>query len=110
MEIQQEIRDEVLVLKPIGRLDSSNAPDLESIIGEHLDAGITRLVFDFSALHYTSSAGLRVVLIAGKRLRPIQGRLVLAGMREAVHEIFQMSGFLSLFDCAGDVEEALGKL
>ena len=110
MNIEQEIRDSVLILKIIGRLDSASSPELERVLCEHFDAGVTRVILDLSALGYTSSAGLRVVLLAGKKLRPIKGRLVLAGMQEPVHEIFEMSGFLTLFDFADTVDQAVGKI
>lgn len=110
MNIQQEMRGDVLILKIVGRLDSASSPELERMLGEHFDSGVTKLIFDFSDLSYTSSAGLRVVLIAGKKLRPIKGRLVLAGMQGPVHEIFEMSGFLTLFEFAADVDQALEKI
>ena len=110
MNLQQEIRGDVLILKPVGRLDSASSPELERILGDHLEQGVARVIFDFSDLAYTSSAGLRVVLVAAKKLRPVNGRLVLAGMREAVREIFEVSGFLSLFEFAADVEQALTKV
>lgn len=107
MNLEHELRGGALILKPVGRLDSANSPELERILTEHLEQGTARVVFDFSELAYTSSAGLRVVLVAGKKLRPIKGRLILAGMREAVREIFEISGFLALFEFAPDVGTAL---
>lgn len=110
MNLQQETRDDVLILRPMGRLDSSSSPELERTLSEHLDAGVKRLVFDLGDLDYISSAGLRVVLLAGKKLRASQGKLVLVGMRATVKEVFEMSGFLTLFAVAASVDEGVGKV
>ncbi|HEY8332147.1 MAG TPA: STAS domain-containing protein, partial [Tardiphaga sp.] len=87
MNIEQENRGDILVLRLSGRLDSSGAPELERVLLEKLASGKKRLVFDLSALEYVSSAGLRVVLLAGKKLRGVQGKLVLVGIRDMVREV-----------------------
>jgi len=110
MRLEKRNIDDILVLQPIGRLDSTSSSEVERILVENLDAGTKRLLFDFSSLDYISSAGLRVVLLAGKRLRPVQGKMVLVGMRDVVREVFEMSGFLSLFAVAESVEEGASKL
>ena len=61
MNLEQELRNDILILRPRGRLDSSSSPELERVVTEQLDSGIQRLVFDLSGLDYISSAGLRVV-------------------------------------------------
>jgi len=101
---------DVTLVRPAGRLDSANAPDLERQLTERLDQGAQRLLFDFSTLDYISSAGLRVVLLAGKRLRASQGKLVLVGLGELVREVFEMSGFLTLFEVHATVDEGLAAL
>ncbi|MDK2123479.1 STAS domain-containing protein [Parachitinimonas caeni] len=107
MTIHLEHRDSVAIFRPTGRLDSASSPELERMLTAELDAGTSRLVFDFADLDYISSAGLRVVLLAGKKLRTCQGKLALAGLRENVREVFSMSGFLALFAVAPNLEEAL---
>jgi anti-sigma B factor antagonist/stage II sporulation protein AA (anti-sigma F factor antagonist) len=103
---------DVQVIRLIGRLDSANSPELERALREQLDAGCARLLLDLSALDYISSAGLRVVLLAGKALRTRQpvGRLALAGVRGMVREVFEMSGFLALFPVFDTPEAALLQL
>lgn len=44
MNLEQERREELLILRPRGRLDSSSSPELERILLEQLDAGAQRLV------------------------------------------------------------------
>ena len=110
MNLEQERREELLILRPRGRLDSSSSPELERILTEQLDAGAQRLVFDFTSLDYISSAGLRVVLLAGKKLRASKGKMVLVGLQDMVREVFEMSGFLALFAVAPTLEEGITKV
>ncbi|MBR0121786.1 MAG: STAS domain-containing protein [Clostridia bacterium] len=74
-----------------GRLDTTTAPELEAVIKSELD-GVTDLVFDFSKLDYISSAGLRILLAARKKINP-QGSVRVIGANETVREIFELTGF-----------------
>lgn len=107
MNLEQETRGDIAILRPIGRLDSATSPELERTVLERLEAGCNRLVFDLGDMDYVSSAGLRVILLAGKKLRASHGKLVLAGMRDVVRDVFEMSGFLSLFAVTPDLDDAL---
>lgn len=107
MSFEQEVRDNSLIVRLRGRLDSGNAPELERAVVEQIDAGIQRLILDFTSLDYISSAGLRVILLAGKKLRASGGKLVLCGLRSMVREVFEMSGFLALFVVTDTLNEAL---
>lgn len=106
MPIEHETREDVLILRPTLRLDSNTAPELEKILMDALDSGTGKVVFDFAALDYISSAGLRIVLLAGKRLRVPKGKLALSGLTPSVKEVFEMSGFLALFQIFDTLAEA----
>lgn len=110
MSVQVSQHENILVLRPVGRLDSGSSPELEKIVLQKLEEGFTRIVFDFSSLDYISSAGLRVILLAGKKLRPVSGKMALVGMNAMVHDVFEMSGFLTLFAVAPTLDEAYGKV
>jgi anti-anti-sigma factor len=110
MMLEQETKEGVLVVRPVGRLDSASSPELERLITESIAGGTRRLVFDLADMDYVSSAGLRVILMAGKKLRASQGKLALAGMREGVRDVFEMSGFLTLFSVSEKVDEAVTKV
>ncbi len=107
MNLDLETRGDIAIVRPVGRLDSASSPELERAVLERLEEGCQRLVFDLGRLDYVSSAGVRVILLAGKKLRAAQGKLVLAGMGDAVRDVFEMSGFLSLFAVAPTLDEAL---
>lgn len=94
IEVQEEHQEGVLVLVPVGRIDSSNAPGFERLINNHIDDGETNIIVDFGRLSFISSSGMRVLLIAAKSVRGApDGKLVLCGMRDSIREIFSISGF-----------------
>ena len=76
-----------------GRLDTNTAPDLESFLGKNYD-GTTSLVFDCEKLIYISSAGLRVLLTAHKRMK---GAMKLTNVGELVMEVLEMTGFADIW-------------
>jgi len=105
--IESDLVGEVLVVALKGRLDSVNAGAVELAITEQIKQGANRLVLDFSEVPYVSSAGLRVVLVAAKRLKEVGGKLVLAGLTPSVREVFSISGFLQILTVREDRAEAL---
>ncbi|MBQ9458757.1 MAG: STAS domain-containing protein [Oscillospiraceae bacterium] len=80
-----------LTLALEGRLDTTTAPELEKELGESLD-GVTALTLDMKKLDYISSAGLRVLLIAQKRMNK-QGAMKIANAGGAILEVFEVTGF-----------------
>ncbi|MBB4264745.1 STAS domain-containing protein [Roseospira visakhapatnamensis] len=97
MDILQQEEGDVLVLSPGGRLDGTTAPEFETVLLGRIGEGRTRAVIDFGRLDYISSAGLRVLLMAAKRMRQTDGRLVLCAVKAHILEVFEISGFLSIF-------------
>ena len=77
-----------------GRLDTTTAPELEKFLGDNL-LGVSTLTLDCEKLVYVSSAGLRVILSAQKRMR---GAMKLVKVCELVMEVFEMTGFADILD------------
>ena len=77
-----------------GRLDTTTAPELESFLGENYE-GTASLVFDCEKLIYISSAGLRVLLTAHKRMK---GAMKLTNVSELVMEVLEMTGFADILE------------
>ncbi len=80
-----------LVIALEGRLDTTTAPELEQEIKSSLD-GVTELIMDFAELTYISSAGLRVLLSAQKKMSK-QGSMKVIHANEMVKEVFDVTGF-----------------
>lgn len=94
MNIQIEKQDSTVTLALEGRLDTTTAPQLEATIGQEA-ADATALVLDMAQLTYISSAGLRVLLGAQKRMNT-QGTMELTHVCEAVLEVLEMTGFADI--------------
>jgi len=99
-----------LVVAPAGRLDSLSAGELEKLVASRLDAGERRLVVDLAGVEYISSAGLRVLLMAAKRLKQPPAALVLCGMGPSVRTVLELTGFVPLFAIEPTREQALARL
>ncbi len=97
MDIEQEKTGEVLVVAPSGRIDSTTSDTLDQALSRAVESGERRLLVDFDRVSYISSAGLRVLLVAAKRLRAERGALVLCALGEPVRQVFDLAGFLPLF-------------
>lgn len=91
--IEERAQGDAVVLKPIGRLDSITTPDMQDKVSEVLARQPSCLVIDFGAVDYINSTGLRIMLMAAKKLKVASGRLVLCGMRASVRSVFELSGF-----------------
>lgn len=110
MEFSTEQRDTALVLTVKGRMDAVTAPEFENECQTHIDAGTTTIVADMSGLEFISSAGLRAILSSAKRLKAAGGKMVFCNLSGMVQEVFQVSGFSSMFPVTGSVDEAMEKV
>ena len=81
-------------IEVVGRLDTITAPVLEKTINDGIES-IQNLILDMKGLEYISSAGLRVLLAAQKKLQKI-GSMKLINVCEAVMEVFEMTGFADI--------------
>ena len=89
---------EETIIKIVGRLDTTTAPDLGKTINEDI-ADTENLVLDFKKLEYISSAGLRVLLSAQKKMQKL-GAMKLTNVCEDVMEVFEMTGFSDILTIA----------
>ena len=82
------------IIEIVGRLDTITAPALDKTINEDI-AGTENLILDVKGMEYISSAGLRVLLGAQKKMQKI-GSMKVTGVCEAVMEVFEMTGFADI--------------
>ena len=94
MTIEMKRNAEEITLEVVGRLDTITAPMLEKAIAENIQDA-KHLVLDFSGLEYISSAGLRVLLGAQKKMQKI-GSMKLINVREDVMDVLEMTGFADI--------------
>lgn len=93
MEIKVRQQDDHTLLSLYGRLDTNTSPKLENELTKVFDAKCKNLTLDFANLEYISSAGLRVLLAAQKKINDVVGKMTLTHVSEPVKEVFDMTGF-----------------
>lgn len=92
IEIKKNL--ESTVIEVVGRLDTTTAPALDKTINEDI-LDVKNLILDFKGLEYISSAGLRVVLSAQKKMQQV-GSMKVINVCENVMEVFEITGFADI--------------
>ena len=96
MNILKNLNGTAFTLALEGRLDTTTAPQLETVVKNEL-TDVKVLTFDLSKLEYISSAGLRVLLSAQKIMNK-QGEMIVTGCSEEIMEIFEVTGFSDILN------------
>ena len=107
MDVTCHDQESVRIVVPSGRLDSNTAPDFETALMGSIEETSAGVVIDFSQLDYVSSAGLRIFLMAAKRMKAASRKLSVCEMSNAIHDVFRISGFLPLFKVLPGRDEAV---
>lgn len=109
MEISTRTSNDIHIVAVSGSLDSTTSPAAQKALGDVL-AGAKKVLLDFSALDYISSAGLRVLLGVAKQLRASGGTLRMFGLNQSVREVFEISGFSSILAVYPSESDALATM
>ncbi len=107
MNITKEKKDDINVVKIEGRLDTTNYSDLEDLLVRLTENNEINILLDLSALEYISSSGLRILLKYLKVIKAAEGRFMLCAMTTDIREIFEISGFVNIFEIFEDQATAL---
>lgn len=107
MKVDEEQLGNVMVLAATGRLDSNTSRAFEEQLLGQVDSRTPYLVVDCAGLDYVSSAGLRVLLKAAKQSKAAKTRLALCALQPQVREVFDISGFSSIFAIHDDRPAAI---
>ncbi len=107
IELTEEYQGQVLIVKIIGRLDAVSTPQVDKKLTNIIDMGNQHILIDFSAVDYLSSAGMRLLLSATKRLKGQEGKFIICNVPEDVMEVLKMAGFDRILSIASTREEAL---
>lgn len=94
MTIEIKKNAEATIIEVAGRLDTMTASSLDKAINEDIGE-VKALVIDMNGLEYISSAGLRVLLGAQKKMQKA-GSMKVTNVCEAVMEVFEMTGFADI--------------
>ena len=122
MEITERRTADIVTLSLSGKLDTTTAKTFEEKILTRIESGDRRFIIDLAQLDYVSSAGLRVFILASKRLSSANGKIVLCGFKKTipyhtlnrihdpVREVFDIAGFSSIFSIYGSDDDAIKAL
>ena len=97
MTIDVERDFELVTLGITGRLDTTTAPNLEAVINE-ISEDTKELIFNMAELEYISSAGIRVLLSAYKKMNQSGGIMRIEKENDIVREVFEMTGLLEMLN------------
>ncbi len=106
MEITVQRNADAVIGALTGRLDTLTAPEFDRWFFAQMQAGERRIILDLAKLEYISSAGLRSLLAAAKQTNAAGGTIILCSLCNTVSDIFNMSGFMSIFRVVKTVDEA----
>lgn len=93
-----------------GRIDHSNADELQRALAPAVAEAGAAIVLDFAAVEYISSMGLRALMVAAKGVRARQGRIGIAALQPVVREIFDISRFDHVLEVYATVADAMASL
>ena len=94
MTINQKLEGSKLTVALEGRLDTTTAPQLDAELNSSL-GGVKELILDLKDLAYLSSAGLRTILSAQKKMNR-QGTMEVHNVCETIMEVFELTGFVDI--------------
>ena len=107
VDVKEEMKGDILVLKLLGRLDAISSSSAERKIFDYINNGQHKLILDFTNVQYLSSAGMRMLLSTTKKLKSLSGKMVVSSVTANVMDVLKMSGFDHVLDLAKTEEDAL---
>ena len=110
MDINESNSGNAVIIQPVGRIDTNTSTEFEEKLVEILDRSETNIVVDLSEIDYVSSAGLRVFLMAAKKIKSLSGNFILAAMNDHIKEVFDISGFTPIFTITPDTASAVDSI
>lgn len=110
MEAQVEEKGDVVVVRIDGRLDAATSPQLEKRINSIIDSGHFKIILNFANVEYLSSAGMRLMLAISKKLKNLEGKVVVCNMHEEVMEVIKMAGFQNVIEIYPSEDESFAHI
>ena len=105
MHIRLSTAESFSKVSPFGRIDAATCAELQEVVYGLIDGGTARIVLDLQETVYISSAGLRVILNAAKRLYGT-GQIVISNVAPEVRRILEVAGIPDVIDVYPDTNSA----
>ena len=108
MNLRVEKNEDKLIILLIGELDHHSAEEVRIKIDDRIERdNIKKVIMDFCYVSFMDSSGIGVVVGRLKKLQAKGGSLVIAGLKEGVYKVFELSGLFKIINCYKNVDEAL---
>jgi stage II sporulation protein AA (anti-sigma F factor antagonist) len=107
MHLTEKKKENACIISTSGKIDSSNSTDFEGTIMEIIERGEHQIALDLEHLDYISSAGLRALIAIAKKIKKAGGKAAIFGMNAKIREIYESTGFVSVFPAYAAEKEAL---
>lgn len=107
MEFNSYKQDKFFIVEVSGRMDAVTAQEFEKSCLEWIGLGESRLLVDLKGVDYLSSAGLRSILVVGKKIKSMGGVLSFSSLTPNVDHVFSISNFGAMFTVYDSLETAL---
>jgi len=107
MEIKEERKGAVTVLRPVGPLAQADADQFKNRLMEVRTASLGRFVIDASAVPFIDSKGLEALVDANNELASSGQSLKLCSINETLREVLDLTELFNLFEQYEDVSAAV---
>lgn len=107
--VERSDKEDISVLKISGFLDLHTVPKFEGAVQNLVNEHRIKIIVNFKALDYISSAGLGVFMGFIEEIREQQGDIKLCCMSDRVYKVFDLLGFPALFEIVTSETEAVQK-
>ena len=98
MKIDIEKNSPEIILTVRGRIDTENSPAFQDSVEKNITEDITNVIFDFNDVGYLASAGIRVIIIAIKKVAEVKGTVKIINCFDNIRNVFDMVGLSSYLD------------
>ena len=109
-DIKWERIQDILITIIFGRIDSSNADELQRILDARINSTDQALLLDFERVSYISSAGLWVCLAMAKQFNEPGKQFGIYSLSDPVREVVVASGFDEIISIYESRDAAIGEL
>jgi anti-anti-sigma factor len=109
MEINHRVVNSYHLVELVGRLDAVNNSKMEDFFNKLLDNPNTNILVDCEKLDFINSSGLRVFIMALKKLKANHKKMILSNLQKNIKKVFVESGFTNFFQVDLNSQQAIAE-
>lgn len=111
LNIQMEVKNDVLCIRLDGELDHHTAENLRNQASNAIEKySVHHIILNLENLSFMDSSGLGVILGRYKQIKQVHGEMVVCAITPAIHRLFDMSGLFKIIRLEQSEEFALQRL